>query len=387
MMLNLSIKMTQVRATDMDIGANGQVVYYFSSHVIFEDDSLFSISNHTGEIRLLSSLDYEKTLSYVLSVTASDLGQDATPSHVRVVFNIDDVNDNPPKIKLNPIDHNGHRGSTPHFEGSKTTWRRMPNHHEKGVAKEHKNSQSSSHPNHSQRSKSRNSFSSTNGINSTEYKFSIVENSPSNQLVAHVSVTDADSGENARTTCWLIGHSTHFLHHPLRNFFRLQQLYSSEFKLVSTPEASFDREEVERHRVVIVCQDHGLPDQLTSSVEVLIEVLDVNDNTPTFPSHEISISVQENKESGFLISRIRATDADSGENGRLVYALEGDAKTMELVRIDQNSGSLLVKNKIDREVISELKFNVVARDNGQKPQTASTHVTLKVVVKLREIIK
>ena len=64
--------LTTVEATDADLGAHGQVVYYLQE--LDGDNDVFSIStvNGKGVIRLVGRLDYEKKYLYQLRVLAID---------------------------------------------------------------------------------------------------------------------------------------------------------------------------------------------------------------------------------------------------------------------------------------------------------------------------
>lgn len=56
----------QIHATDRDEGENCRL-----SYSIDDATSTFRINEHTGEIYLLKSLDYEKIRSYTISITGS----------------------------------------------------------------------------------------------------------------------------------------------------------------------------------------------------------------------------------------------------------------------------------------------------------------------------
>ena len=68
---------------------------------------------------------------------------------------------------------------------------------------------------------------------------------PEGTLVAHVTVQDADSGENGQFRCAVVG-TDGFALRPLPP-------YPTEFKLVTL--ATLDREIVDRHRFAVVCRD------------------------------------------------------------------------------------------------------------------------------------
>lgn len=83
---------------------------------------------------------------------------------------------------------------------------------------------------------------------------------------------------------------------------------------------------------------------LQFSVEVVIEVLDVNDESPviTLPDNA---TVAENSFVGTVVTTgITAEDKDKGPNGLVRYSLDDDAGG--LFSIDEDDGMLNLKNKI-----------------------------------------
>ena len=74
-------------------------------------------------------------------------------------------------------------------------------------------------------------------------RFSVPENAPVGSFVAHLSVSDRDSGPNAFVSCQLTRGA---------DLFQLIRLTGiSEYKLVSS--RVFDREQQEMHTIVIMC--------------------------------------------------------------------------------------------------------------------------------------
>nr|XP_009671738.1 PREDICTED: protocadherin-7-like [Struthio camelus australis] len=100
-------------------------------------------------------------------------------------------------------------------------------------------------------------------------------------------------------------------------------------------------------------------------------ILDINDNTPTFPSPVLTLTVEENRPVGTLYLLPTATDRDFGRNG--IERYEG-----RLLRLDETSGWLSVLHRIDREEVNQLRFTVMARDRGQPPKTDKATVVLNI---------
>jgi len=84
------------------------------------------------------------------------------------------------------------------------------------------------------------------------------ENADVGTFVAHLSVVDADSGDNGRFICSVDN----------RNF-GLQQIYTSELKLVTS--TRLDRERRDNYQLSISCRDFGAR-PLTSVVPLTVKV-------------------------------------------------------------------------------------------------------------------
>ena len=72
---------------------------------------------------------------------------------------------------------------------------------------------------------------------------------------------------------------------------------------------------------IIKAVDKGAP-PLSATATLSISITDVNDNRPQITNPNINVNVSRDAISGYeIISQIPATDADSSENGQLLYSL------------------------------------------------------------------
>ena len=110
-----------------------------------------------------------------------------------------------------------------------------------------------------------------------------------------------------------------------------------------------DYETKPRRHLTLTAKDNGVPSRSTH-MSIQIHVLDANDNYPVFDKPKYVLSLLENLEPGTNISRIHATDEDSGENGKVRYFLTpAGTAASELLTIDEESGQVSLKQKLDRE--------------------------------------
>lgn len=89
-----------LKATDPDQGANGEVEYSLSKHTRPEVQRLFSVDPQTGSVMLTGPLDYEAQPFYEVVIQACDRGPNAIPSHCKLHVKLRDVNDNAPWIHM-----------------------------------------------------------------------------------------------------------------------------------------------------------------------------------------------------------------------------------------------------------------------------------------------
>jgi len=211
----------------------------------------------------------------------------------------------------------------------------------------------------------------------------VVESAPvEGTFVAHVAVTDADSfGDNSRTACRLVG--------PAPPLFRLQQLVAGsrpEYKLVTAvPGDRFDRETTPFHRVVVSCRDFGTP-SLTSSVDVTVDVIDANDNTPRFANESFVawLPVGAGAERRPELVELEASDADEGPNAELRYSIRPlDLVAADCIGVNATSGVLSADVERCGDELrpgTELKLVATVSDGGSAAARSSTAAVVVRVV-------
>ena len=107
---------------------------------------------------------------------------------------------------------------------------------------------------------------------------------------------------------------------------------------------------------------------------MIINVLDENDNSPSFDSEKYSAEVPENAAIGSVVLKMNISDPDSGSNGNFSLLIKGSAQNMFKFNTE---GSLVLIRKLDYEVQSHYQFSVVARDYGKPSLEKSASVSLQ----------
>ncbi|NXP21477.1 PCDGA protein, partial [Scytalopus superciliaris] len=198
----------------------------------------------------------------------------------------------------------------------------------------------------------------------------ILEDAPSGTVVALLHVQDRDSGANGEVRCSLEGSVP----------FRLEKSFEDYYRVVTVKE--LDREQVSEYNVTVRATDGGSP-SLQSSAVLVLRVLDVNDNAPVFAQERYSARLSENNAAGALVLRVRATDADWGQNARVRYRLgEGRVRGAPLssyVSVQADTGALYALRSFDYEEVREVGLWVRAEDGGEPALSSNVSVRLLIV--------
>lgn len=124
-----------------------------------------------------------------------------------------------------------------------------------------------------------------------------------------------------------------------------------------------DRETTESYALTVIVSDRGIP-QLNSSAVVMVTVTDCNDNAPVFSNTEYYAQVSENSHLGTRLVQVGAQDPDLGTNGLLRYdIISGNNKGH--LRLDPQSGLLVVNHSLDYEEDSKYTLTIQASDGGE----------------------
>ncbi|XP_041800721.1 protocadherin gamma-A11-like [Chelmon rostratus] len=143
-------------------------------------------------------------------------------------------------------------------------------------------------------------------------------------------------------------------------------------------QSSLDREASSSHKLLLTALDGGKPPK-SGTMEILIDVLDVNDNAPVFTKDVYSAEINENSPVGTTVIRVNATDMDDGLNGDVSYSFGNvNSKVRELFDVDQSTGDITVKGQLDYEVDESYEIDIQASDSGAVPLRTEKSVTVNI---------
>ncbi|XP_015263376.1 PREDICTED: cadherin-6 [Gekko japonicus] len=194
------------------------------------------------------------------------------------------------------------------------------------------------------------------------YNASVAEMSDVGTFVVQVTATDADDptyGNSARVVYSILQGQPYFS-------------VESETGIIKTALLNMDRENREQYQVVIQAKDMGgQMGGLSGTTTVNITLTDVNDNPPRFPQSAYQFRIAESAPPDAPVGRIKATDADVGENAEMKYSItEGDGLEMFGVVTDKETqeGILTVKKPLDFEKRRQFTLKVEAANPHVDPR-------------------
>ena len=125
-------------------------------------------------------------------------------------------------------------------------------------------------------------------------------------------------------------------------------------------------------------RDNGIEVQQSVDIDVYVRVVRVNEFAPSFSKSSVTVSKEEDIPQGSVIAPVIATDADSGPDGNITYAItSGDASGVFTI-IGVN---LTLRSTLDYERTTSYALVITASDNPSTgvAKTSTMTVTVNVV--------
>uniref|UniRef100_T1ING2 Cadherin domain-containing protein n=1 Tax=Strigamia maritima TaxID=126957 RepID=T1ING2_STRMM len=186
------------------------------------------------------------------------------------------------------------------------------------------------------------------------YVSSVWEGQNKGTFVMQVSASDEDSGSYGSIVYHIVdgNHDNAFVIEP-------------PFSGIVKTNIVLDREIRDVYRITIIATDEGGP-HLTGTCTLRINIIDVNDNQPTFPPHN-EVNVTEGADVGSLVTTITANDVDT--NPALTYSFAQDGNPDQMFSIDRYSGKITLSQLLDHEAKSQYRLTVEASDTTHVART------------------
>ncbi|KAK3585845.1 hypothetical protein CHS0354_038372 [Potamilus streckersoni] len=395
-----------ITATDRDIEENAELVFAISSG---NNNSDFKIDSSNGIIRTGNNLDRETISLYFLVITVSDSGTTRLSVTVTTTVTILDVNDNNPVfspaacsvsilesvergstvIQVNATDKDEEMSGTQGLQfsiinGNTNSVFTMAN--DSIVLASDIDYVEKSHfllkiKASDQGSTTLCSFSylavnvllvneySPNFINGKQI-LAVSEDTPVGSTVFVINASDKDTGQYGILKYSIISGNTD-------NVLTIDE--DTGALTLSSP-LDFDTSP-RSYNITIQVQDLG--DDINSTnvnyTWIVMDLIDVNDNTPVFSNNEYIFFVYENETAGYTFAtNVTATDADSGLNQQLTYSVLSTDGTLPF-EIDHSTGAISVSMaSLDYESKRLYSFRIKASDNGTIPLSSMCQMTIRI---------
>uniref|UniRef100_A0A671U5E4 Cadherin domain-containing protein n=1 Tax=Sparus aurata TaxID=8175 RepID=A0A671U5E4_SPAAU len=396
----------QVNATDLDEGANGEVVYSFSNSMNQKILNLFDINPLTGEVTVKGSINYEEKDRYEIEIEASDKGLVPLSTDKSVIIKIVDVNDNTPEIEVtsfsssipedsrpgttvalisvNDLD-SGLNGKVICSISDNVPFTLSPSLQDKMYSlvtkspldreKHHSLVLTALDGGKPPKSGEMNIKVNVLDINDNApffskevYSVTLDENAPVGTTVLQVNATDLDEGPNGE-----VAYS--FTNSINQRLLKLFDISPSTGEIIV--KGLIDYEHKDKYEIEIQASDKGLA-PLATEKSVIIKIVDVNDNAPEIEVTSFSSSIPEDSRPGTTVALISVNDLDSGLNGKVICSISDDVPFTLSPSLQDKMYSLVTKSPLDREKQSHYELTITAKDAGQPP--LSSEKTISVVV-------
>ena len=204
-------------------------------------------------------------------------------------------------------------------------------------------------------------------FNQSTYSWFLKEDTAIGTNFATVAAADSDRGIQGQVTYSLAG--------PDANFFRINS-ETGAILLAST----LDRESVMTLNFEVVATDGDPYTPRVGNASVIIEVQDVNDNHPLcIPMHQ-TVPILSDIEAGTVVAQLSCTDADMGDNRRLVYSVSPLTPGTPF-SVNSSSGSVMVEGTLQPS--TSFLITIVVSDFGSPSLKSEVDVVLEVYRKNR----
>ncbi|XP_061164089.1 putative protocadherin beta-18 [Saccostrea echinata] len=393
----------QLRATDKDIGKNGEILYKISTNQPEKLQGLFFVNENTGELKIAKQLIYEPSEKYRLIVEAYDKGEQPYPTQAIVNVYVQDSGNNPPEIKINLLTDTDHaqvseyanRGavvahirvidndagangivscniSNNQFTLQKLEVQEYKVTVDKPMDREAQDEhfviitcQDIGSPplscNASFRVKVTDENDQEPRFSQNEYHAKIPEGNNPGDAIIQILATDNDLGNNAR------------IHYKLHGDAGADFRVDEDTGTIRANKV-YDRESVSQYRFRVYAVDSGDP-PLSSTATIVVNIEDKNDNFPEFTQNQFKASVQENVPFDTFVLQLTATDKDSGDNGKVSFSLP---KHSEIPFFLAPNGTILVNGNLNREEKDRYIFTAIASDHGNPPNRNSVVIQVDI---------
>ncbi|NXG58451.1 PCD17 protein, partial [Hemiprocne comata] len=117
---------------------------------------------------------------------------------------------------------------------------------------------------------------------------------------------------------------------------------------------------------------------------IKVEIQDLNDNAPAFPSDQVDMDISENAAPGTRFPLTSAHDPDAGDNGLRTYLLTRDDYGLFSLDVKSRGDGtkfpeLVIQKPLDREEQSHHTLVLTALDGGDPPRSGTVQINVRLI--------
>ncbi|NXR55000.1 PCD17 protein, partial [Hippolais icterina] len=117
---------------------------------------------------------------------------------------------------------------------------------------------------------------------------------------------------------------------------------------------------------------------------IKVEIQDLNDNAPSFPSDQVDMDISENAAPGTRFPLTSAHDPDAGDNGLRTYLLTRDDYGLFSLDVKSRGDGtkfpeLVIQKPLDREEQSHHTLVLTALDGGDPPRSGTVQINVRLI--------
>ncbi|XP_030375675.1 fat-like cadherin-related tumor suppressor homolog [Scaptodrosophila lebanonensis] len=393
----------KINASDLDSGANAELSYFIESINGQKNLDTFYIDISEGYLYLKTPLDYEVLRYHHVIVVVKDHGSPALSSKANIFIKVKDLNDNSPRFvepsffsKLSVAATRGQfvalakaydvdMSDAEYLEYKIVDGNDLQTY---SIGKKSGIISLQNMLNFTDKTSTLLNISSSDGMHTTYarlkitlvpenlhspefekqgYEATIFENQSPGQEIITVRATDDDFGNYASLYYEIASEE-------MKKFFDINRSTGS-----ISSKVTFDRESRSEYEVLLKAIDGGSKFGF-ALLRVLID--DINDNSPYFPIKEYKIVINTSTQINDTILTVKAVDNDYNENGLVKYIVEPNSlksSLKETFNINEKTGEITVKNRIDKSGEKIFQFFVRAFDSGEPQLYSDVPVTIEVI--------
>ncbi|XP_030001942.1 protocadherin alpha-8-like [Sphaeramia orbicularis] len=204
----------------------------------------------------------------------------------------------------------------------------------------------------------------------TEDSYSVFldENAPIGTTIIKVNATDLDEGSNGEII-YSLGNN---VNRKIREIFRVDQ-NTGEIII----QGLIDFEIQGNYEIDIEASDKGSAPFRTEK-SVLVNVVDLNDNTPQIEVTSFSSAIPEDARIGTTVALISVFDRDSGLNGKIVCSFREDVPFALSPSTQDKLYAVVTKSPLDREKQPIYDVTIVAKDAGVPSLSSEKSITIVI---------